>query len=126
MDAHDRFADGWIDFADPGSGSALRAENVKYLGGVAHCPGCRSHVRLADHFCRQCGRKLFQRNNPCRTCGAPDALTDEDVSLGYQCDHCAGMVERGLSPTECGDYWERIGKPMPRKIRELVYEEAAA
>lgn len=30
---------------------------------------------------------------PCPTCEAPNMLTRQDVSLGYQCDACADMAE---------------------------------
>lgn len=29
------------------------------------------------------------RCHPCPTCGTEDALTSEDVRLGYQCNRCA-------------------------------------
>lgn len=35
------------------------------------------------------------RNLPCPTCGQPDRLTPADVRLGYQCDRCADLAERG-------------------------------
>ena len=47
-------------FANPGSGSALRAATP-------------------DN----------PRNLPCPTCGEPDRLTPEDRALGYHCDDCA-------------------------------------
>ena len=53
-----------IDFADPGGRSALRAAR-------------------ADN----------PRDLPCPTCGSPNRLTPEDVSLGYQCDVCADAAE---------------------------------
>jgi hypothetical protein len=55
-----------IDFADPGGRSALRAAT-----------------------------KDNPRNLPCPTCGAPDRLTPADRALGYQCDTCADLTERG-------------------------------
>jgi len=36
------------------------------------------------------------RNLPCPTCGRENMLTPKDKSLGYQCDHCADALERGL------------------------------
>lgn len=36
------------------------------------------------------------RDQPCRSCHAPNALTRIDVQLGYQCDACAHAVERGI------------------------------
>ena len=54
-------------FADPGSGSALRAAG----------PG-------------------NPRNLPCPTCGEPSRLTQQDVDLKYQCDSCAERDERGF------------------------------
>ena len=32
---------------------------------------------------------------PCPNCGEPNMLSPKDVQLGYQCDHCADMLERG-------------------------------
>jgi hypothetical protein len=55
-----------IDFAEPGSGSALRAAS-----------------------------RRNPRNRPCPTCGAKNRLTPADVSLGYQCNECADRCERG-------------------------------
>lgn len=49
-----------IHFADPGSGSALRAAS-----------------------------KRNPRNLPCPTCGEPNRLTPADKARGYQCDTCA-------------------------------------
>ena len=51
-------------FADPGSGSALRAASPSN-----------------------------PRNLPCPTCGEPNRLTPADRSLGYQCDACADRDE---------------------------------
>lgn len=56
-----------LDFADPGGTSALRAAT-----------------------------KDNPRNQPCPDCGAEDALTPEDVTLGYCCDRCADRKERGF------------------------------
>lgn len=58
--------DDGIDFADPGSGSALRAAT-------------RSNPR----------------NLPCPTCGKKNRLTRADKIRGYQCDECAKQLERG-------------------------------
>lgn len=55
-----------IQFARPGSGSALRAAT-----------------------------RDNPRNLPCPTCGEPDRLTPADVALSYQCDRCADRAERG-------------------------------
>jgi len=55
-----------IQFADPGGKSALRAAS-----------------------------KSNPRNRKCPNCGAKNRLTPEDVRLGYQCDECADMAERG-------------------------------
>ena len=33
------------------------------------------------------------RNHPCPTCGEENMLTSKDVSLGYQCDNCADILE---------------------------------
>lgn len=53
-------------FADPGGESALRAATPSN-----------------------------PRDQPCRTCGAENVLTLEDVRLGYQCNTCAERLERG-------------------------------
>lgn len=55
-----------LDFADPGSGSALRAETPNN-----------------------------PRNLPCPRCGAENVLTPADRRRGYQCDSCADRAERG-------------------------------
>jgi len=55
-----------VDFADPGGHSALRAAT-----------------------------KGNPRNRRCPTCGRRNALTPADVALGYQCDACADLAERG-------------------------------
>jgi hypothetical protein len=71
-DDYDDYGDGYDDygnemvFADPGSGSALRAATPQN-----------------------------PRNLPCPTCGEPDRLTPLDRQLGYQCDSCADRAERG-------------------------------
>lgn len=54
------------DFADPGGDNALRAAT-----------------------------RDNPRNQPCPTCGEENRLTPADVALGYQCDACADMAERG-------------------------------
>jgi hypothetical protein len=56
----------FIDFAEPGGKSALRA---------AH--------------------KGNRRNLPCPTCKQPNRLTPADRAQGYQCDSCADRDERG-------------------------------
>jgi ribosomal protein S27AE len=53
-------------FADPGGDSAL-------------------HPETSDN----------PRNKPCPNCGAENVLTAKDVALGYQCDRCADLQERG-------------------------------
>lgn len=55
-----------IDFADPGSNSALRAATPQN-----------------------------PRNRPCPTCGRPNLLTPADRALGYQCNACANQAEGG-------------------------------
>ena len=55
-----------IQFANPGSNSALRAATA-------------SNPRDCD----------------CPTCGATNVLTREDQLVGYQCDSCADKAERG-------------------------------
>lgn len=35
------------------------------------------------------------RNQPCPTCDWPNRLTPADVELGYQCNQCADVMERG-------------------------------
>lgn len=62
---HDDYEDRSM-FADPHGNSALRAETP-------------------DN----------PRNLPCPTCGEPNRLTPQDKALGYQCDDCADMMERG-------------------------------
>lgn len=62
---HTPLADGTY-FANPGSGSALRAETP-----------------------------TNRRIHPCPTCGRENMLTAADVGLGYQCDYCANAAERG-------------------------------
>lgn len=53
-----------VGFADPGGRSALRAETP-------------------DN----------PRDQPCPTCGTPNALTRIDKQHGYQCDRCADIDE---------------------------------
>jgi hypothetical protein len=60
------YEDDGCDFADPGGNSALRRAT-----------------------------KANPRNRRCPNCGEPNRLTPRDVSLGYQCDSCADMAERG-------------------------------
>ena len=48
-------------------------------------PGGRSALRAAS--------RSNPRNLPCPTCGEPNKLTPEDVSLHYQCDSCADQAE---------------------------------
>lgn len=55
-----------VGFAEPGGGSALRAET-----------------------------KNNPRNLPCSNCKEPDRLTPIDRAQGYQCDVCADELERG-------------------------------
>jgi hypothetical protein len=62
-------------FADPGSGSALRA-------GV--------------------------RDQRCPTCKYPNRLTQEDVSLHYQCDACADAQEKGIDGPYNEEYDEEL------------------
>lgn len=63
---HDYDDEDRMDFAEPGSNSALRAA----------------------------GRNN-PRNLPCPTCQAPNRLTPADRALGYQCNACADRDERG-------------------------------
>jgi len=65
-DPQDDFNDYDDDFADPGGGSALRAETPEN-----------------------------PRNLPCPNCGTENVLTPKDRALGYQCDSCADRAERG-------------------------------
>lgn len=53
-----------IDFAEPGSGSALRAAT-----------------------------RDNPRDRPCPRCEREDVLTREDVARHYVCDHCADIAE---------------------------------
>jgi hypothetical protein len=55
-----------LDFAEPGSNSALRAAT-----------------------------KENPRNLPCPTCKWPNRLTRADKVRGYQCNSCADAMERG-------------------------------
>lgn len=64
-DYDDDLIDG-VGFANPGSGSALRAAT-------------------SDN----------PRNRPCPTCKRPNRLTRIDVQHHYQCDTCADAQERG-------------------------------
>jgi len=50
-------------------------------------PGGNSALRRAS--------SANPRNLPCPNCDAPNRLTPEDVSRGYQCDACADRAERG-------------------------------
>lgn len=54
-----------VGFAEPGSGSALRAET-----------------------------RDNPRNLPCPNCKEPNRLTPIDKARGYQCDSCADRTER--------------------------------
>ena len=58
-----------LNFANPGGNSALRASG----------PG-------------------NPRIHPCPNCKAPNVLTPQDVSRGYQCDTCADMAENPWAP----------------------------
>lgn len=58
--------DSYMDFADPGGNSALRAAT-----------------------------KSNPRNLPCPTCKRANMLTPKDRQLGYQCDRCADQAESG-------------------------------
>lgn len=55
-----------VGFAEPGSGSALRAAT-----------------------------RDNPRDRPCPTCGAENVLTRIDVMRHYQCNRCADAQERG-------------------------------
>jgi len=66
-----------IDFAEPGSGSALRAAGP-------------------DN----------PRNLPCPSCHFPNRLTPRDVALHYVCDACANAAERGIDPPYNEEYEE--------------------
>lgn len=63
-----------VGFADPGGKSALRAATPEN-----------------------------PRIYPCPSCHAPNALTQIDVSRGYQCDGCANAAEQGYDRSmRCG------------------------
>jgi hypothetical protein len=81
--------DDGIHFADPGGRSALRAATHE------RCPSHQCHQKLQPNWswCPGCGTRLNPRKHDCRGCGAKRILTDEDVSLGYQCDTCADRAE---------------------------------
>src|SRR3954469_5740855 len=80
-----------LDFAVPGSNSALRA--TRNQGG--RCGSCRGKVGMRDHYCKHCAASLNPRVNPCGLCGRKDLLTDDDVKKEYVCDGCADARERG-------------------------------
>lgn len=61
------------EFADPGGGSALRAESP-----------------------------TNPRNLPCPKCGAENVLTPEDRMRGYQCNRCADRAEGRYMENPCG------------------------
>lgn len=61
------------EFADPGGGSALRAETP-----------------------------TNPRNLPCPNCGTENVLTPEDRMRGYQCDRCADRAEGRYLENPCG------------------------
>ena len=62
---YDDFDDGfYMDFAEPGGRSALRAAS-----------------------------KSNPRNLPCPECGAPNRLTPKDRAAGYRCNECADRAE---------------------------------
>lgn len=63
---HEDDEDDRSEFADPGGHSALRAAT-----------------------------KSNPRNLPCPDCGEPNRLTPKDRALGYCCDTCADLKERG-------------------------------
>lgn len=60
-------------------------EPTEYVGSPSQAPfrdpGGRSALRAGI------------RRHPCPTCHTPNALTDADVKLGYQCDRCADAEE---------------------------------
>lgn len=66
LDYPDDYEDDHIYFANPESGSALRAAT-----------------------------RDNPRDQPCPSCHYPEVLTRADVALGYQCDGCANAQERG-------------------------------
>jgi predicted RNA-binding Zn-ribbon protein involved in translation (DUF1610 family) len=55
----------------------------RYYGGRSEFrdPGGNSALRA--------GKRIY----PCPTCGEPNALTEKDRKLGYQCDRCADRAE---------------------------------
>jgi len=48
-----------------------------------------------DHSALRKASRSNPRIYPCPTCGAKNALTLQDVNLGYQCDSCANKAEGG-------------------------------
>jgi len=76
-------------FADPGSGSALRAATH------GRCPGCKKHTGKTANYCRHCGMAQNPRNLPCPRCKVRNRLTPADRARGYVCDPCADRAERG-------------------------------
>ncbi len=94
-DAHERrmgysHDDDYSDFADPGSGSSLRAATMY------DCWECDGTIEPIDGYCRHCGSKLNPRKYPCPTCERPNMLSEKDVKLHYQCDRCTEAQERGV------------------------------
>jgi hypothetical protein len=67
----DELEDDYLEFADPGGNSALRAASASN-----------------------------PRNLPCPTCHRDNRLTPRDVELGYHCDSCADAMERGYDVGE--------------------------
>ena len=63
-EGHDENGEFYIDFAEPGGNSALRAAS-----------------------------KYNPRNLPCPTCGEANRLTPADKARGYQCNACADREE---------------------------------
>ena len=79
-------------------------DNTDFNDFDAQCPNCGYEMSncLCVQFMDPGGNSALRaasrsnpRNLPCPTCHEPNRLTPADRSLGYQCDACADMTERG-------------------------------
>jgi len=95
-------ADWDLDFAEPGSNSALRAATTSN-----------------------------PRNCPCPTCGHPNRLTPADVDRGYQCNRCADAMEQGgeidyYEPEEEESITPELIRAHTKLTFEVLYEPCSA
>jgi hypothetical protein len=77
-DDDDDFDDEFDDDFDDESDDDFESNEIQFRD-----PGGRSALRAG------------KRRHPCPTCDRPNQLTDADVRLHYQCDHCADLLESG-------------------------------